>query len=70
MTPCVPTCLNPTTSQAHCPTCHRTFGGVGGFDAHRRGGICRDPAEFGYELTHGIWRRPMTEARLAQLRRP
>ena len=30
--------------QAHCPTCHAHFGSVFGFDVHRVGGVCRDPA--------------------------
>jgi hypothetical protein len=28
----------------HCSACHRIFGGVVGFDRHRRGGECDDPA--------------------------
>jgi hypothetical protein len=33
-----------STNEAHCATCHRHFGGVYGFDAHRRDGACVDPA--------------------------
>ena len=64
MTRCLPTCKRPTPAQAHCPTCHRTFGGVTGFDAHRRGGMCTDPAERGYELVRGVWRLPMSNEQL------
>lgn len=28
---------------AHCASCHRTFGGVGGLDRHRHQGTCVDP---------------------------
>ena len=28
---------------AHCPTCHRHFGSVSGFDRHRVNGKCLDP---------------------------
>lgn len=31
----------------HCGSCHRTFTGVGPFDAHRRQGICVDPTAAG-----------------------
>jgi hypothetical protein len=45
--------------------CHRTFGGVTGFDEHRRGDACLDPATLGYEerfgdpTMPGLWRKPM-----------
>ena len=68
MSPCTPECRLPSAAQAHCPTCHRTFGGVGGFDAHRRNGACRDPVTVGYENQGGVWRKPMTAQSLAQLR--
>jgi hypothetical protein len=34
-----------STSQCHCPTCHRQFGSITGFDKHRDAekGICIDP---------------------------
>lgn len=32
---------------AHCAKCHETFSGVTGFDRHRRGGECLDPATIG-----------------------
>src|SRR5262245_55341581 len=38
---------------AHCGTCHKTFGGVSGFDAHRSDGTCLDPATIGMRLTSG-----------------
>lgn len=62
---CQPACRRPTGRQAHCGACHRTFGGVTGFDEHRRGGQCSDPATIGLEERRGdpeqpgIWRRPM-----------
>lgn len=62
---CRPACRRPTGRQAHCGACHRTFGGVTGFDDHRRGGQCLDPASIGLEERDagagqpGVWRRPM-----------
>ena len=36
------------SNTAHCAACHRyTFSGIGGFDLHRKGGVCTDPAELG-----------------------
>lgn len=43
----------------HCSACHRTFGGISGFDSHRRGGQCKLPAAFTQD-DQGIWRRPDT----------
>lgn len=63
---CLTICRRPTPTQCHCPTCHRTFGGPHGFTRHRRGGICLDPAEYGYVLVKGVWRQPMSEADLAR----
>jgi hypothetical protein len=31
----------------HCSACHRIFTGIRGFDIHRRGGRCNDPATVG-----------------------
>jgi len=31
-------------TECHCAKCHRHFGGVAGFDMHRKGGECVDPA--------------------------
>lgn len=67
MSTCVATCRRPSPAQAHCATCHRTFGGVTGFDAHRREGQCIDPAKAGYIETDGLWRLPMTAERAEQL---
>jgi hypothetical protein len=47
---------------AHCPTCHRTFGGVTGFDKHRSHGECLDPATLGLVERDGVWRAPMSDA--------
>lgn len=66
MSACLPGCRRPTTAQAHCAECHRTFGGVTGFDQHRKGGTCVDLAKFGYELMGGIWRRPMSPEQIAR----
>lgn len=67
MTRCLTICHTPTPSQCHCGTCHRTFGGASGFDRHRRGGLCLDPAGLGYELVKGVWRQPMNADQLARL---
>lgn len=32
-------------AEAHCASCHQTFGSVTGFDKHRYGGICLWPAD-------------------------
>lgn len=67
---CEPSCIRPTPSQAHCPTCHRTFGGVRGFDDHRHNGTCLDPTTKGYvRSASGIWRTPMTEEYAARVQR-
>lgn len=55
---CLDSCLTPTPAQCHCASCHRTFGGITGFDAHRKNGMCLDPAAKGYVEVKGIWRRP------------
>ena len=59
---CMTSCRQPTPAQAHCGVCHRTWGGVTGFDAHRRDGVCLDPATLGYVERDGVWRTPMTDA--------
>lgn len=66
MTACTDTCKRPSPAQAHCATCHRTFGGVTGFDRHRRNGACIDPATVGYELVVDVWRLPMPADELAR----
>ena len=42
-------------SAAHCAAegCHRTFTGVNGFDRHRIGGTCTDPATLGMRIAEG-----------------
>lgn len=57
---CTDDCQRPTTSQAHCGACHRTFGGVYGFDSHRNHGQCLDPATLGMVETGRIWRRAVS----------
>lgn len=72
--PCLPSCIKPSPAQAHCGVCHTTFGGISGFDRHRRDGQCLTPEAIGYTPdTRGVYRAPMTEAgkaRLASLRAP
>lgn len=43
---------------AHCAGCHRTFGGIAGFDAHRVRGACTDPRAHGMTDVAGTWQRP------------
>ncbi len=71
---CTDGCKNPTPAQAHCKTCHRTFGGVTGFDQHRHKlghrqvgpmAICLDPGSFGYVERDGVWREPMDHQKVA-----
>src|SRR5882672_4649620 len=38
---------------SHCSACHRTFGGVGSFDRHRRDGACLDPVTIGLTVLAG-----------------
>lgn len=66
---CTPDCKSPTPAQAHCAAagCHRTFGGVTGFDKHRDNGACIDPATLGMTEIAGVWRVPMTEEARARL---
>lgn len=53
------TATRPTPSQAHCTVCHETYGGVSGFDMHRRDGWCLNPKSLGMMTDyHGVWRRP------------
>jgi len=52
---CLDTCITPTPAQCHCASCHRTYGGITGFDAHRRNGVCVDPK--GYIKVKGVWRQ-------------
>lgn len=72
---CRPDCRQPSASQAHCSGCHRTFGGVTYFDAHRCNGWCLNPADLGLVERDGLWttpeghqRRAADSARLAAAR--
>lgn len=65
---CTTSCVQPSPAQAHCGACHRTFGGVSGFDRHRRGGLCLSPAEIGYaDNGRGVFREPLTDSRRKRL---
>lgn len=72
---CTPgTCVQPTPAQAHCGSCHVTFGGVRLFDQHRYtlpGGerrACLHPRALGAEERNGVWRVPSTPEKIAALR--
>jgi hypothetical protein len=68
--PCTPDCHRPTGSAAHCTVCHQTFGTVGNFDRHRKGGWCLAPETLGMEQLRGpVWRVPMTESQRLRLQR-
>lgn len=68
MTTCTTECGRVAPSWAHCAACHRTFGGVRGFDDHRRDGQCIDPSTLGMvEGDAGVWRVPLSEAAAARL---
>jgi hypothetical protein len=41
------------SATCHCGACHTTFGGIGAFDLHRRGGRCAHPASLGLTLLPG-----------------
>jgi hypothetical protein len=42
------------SNTAHCAgECHRTFSGVGPFDAHRSNGHCREPESVGMSVLAG-----------------
>jgi hypothetical protein len=48
------------SSRCHCSACHRTFGGVGGFDAHRVRDGCVDPqAKAMVRNPQGVWVYPV-----------
>ena len=54
------TALTVGTSRCRCAACGRSFGGVGGFDAHQRltagGGLrCLDPATVGLVISPDGW---------------
>jgi hypothetical protein len=55
--PCLSTCIQPSPSNAHCSACHVTFGGITGFDRHRRGGECIAPSGLDMHPDgRGVWR--------------
>lgn len=59
--PCHDTCVKPSPTNAHCSACHVTFGAVSGFDRHRRGGECLDPAGLAMHTdARGVWRQDGT----------
>lgn len=65
---CTTTCIQPSPSQAHCGACHVTFGGVSGFDRHRRDGQCLTPEAIGHaDNGRGVFRAPMDERQRARL---
>lgn len=68
MSRCGPDCVEPRPGpQAHCATCHVTFGGVRGFDAHRVDGACVPPGELGMRADdRGVWRRTDATFRVPQ----
>jgi hypothetical protein len=53
---CTSECRKPSGRMAHCGACHRTFGGITGFDRHRKGGVCNEPTSVGLRDASGIWR--------------
>jgi len=56
---CRPTCIQPSPTNAHCGACHHTFGGITGFDRHRRAGECINPRDLGLHADpRGVWRQP------------
>lgn len=58
---CRPTCIQPSPTNAHCSACHHTFGGITGFDRHRRAGECLKARDIGMHADHnGIWRQDRT----------
>lgn len=68
MTACADDCKRPTPFQAHCSVCHRTFGGVHGFDRHRKNGQCVPPETIGYVERDSVWREPMDHDKVAEFR--
>ena len=52
---------------SHCGVCHRTFGSLTGFDAHRKDGACRVPKGYA-EDGRGYWVLP--DPRYAAARAP
>lgn len=64
---CEDACTRPTPAQAHCGACHVTFGGIRGFDVHRRGGQCAAPDQVGLaQDARGVWRHALTSEERAR----
>lgn len=42
-------------ARAHCTGCHKTFGGIHGFEMHRKGFKCVDPKSIGLIEKDNIW---------------
>lgn len=57
------------SSLARCATCGRDFRNVEGFDRHRAGGQCLDPATLGYVERGGVWATPEGHAAADEARR-
>lgn len=56
--------LPPATNFCQCAACGLYFGGVTGFEAHRVGGQCADPAAAGLTFSNrGYWVRPASKHR-------
>jgi hypothetical protein len=54
---CTTACIQPSRTNAHCTTCHHTFGSVTGFDRHRRNGECIAPTALPmHKDRRGVWR--------------
>lgn len=52
----------PGTNIAHCTVCCVTFGGLSGFDRHRKNGVCLRPETIGLTLSqYGYWVRKMED---------
>jgi len=66
---CTNDCQRPTPTQAHCGACHHTFGGVSGFDRHRRDGRCLDPVSLGLSEVKRVWRWPLSPGAAARYSR-
>lgn len=65
--PCLAICIQPSPTNAHCSSCHVTFGSVSGFDRHRRGGECLDPRQLAmHRDARGVWRMDGARADLVE----
>lgn len=68
MSRCLDSCKRPTPAQAHCATCHVTFGGVSNFDRHRSNGRCLPPASLGLTEREDVWREEMDHDKVTMFR--